>query len=392
MVKEAPISLNLVPNRGAYDAADPIFLDATTLSKVVVPEASVLLRGSYSRQGPDLLLSGENGEQIYVIGFFAEPNPPDLFTEGGARISAELATKLAGSAAPGQYAQFSPSASSQPIGSVKALTGEVSVTRADGTNLKLGANDPVFQGDVIRTLADGTVGLIFNDNTTISLSEGGRMVLDEFVYDPATETGSSKTSFVQGVFSFVSGKIAKTGDDSMVVETPVASIGIRGTTVAGRAAQEGEQNTIALLRDADGGVGQITISNGAGIQTLTQPGQAVTLTSFTQPPPPPVIIPVQQIQQQFGAAIQTRPQQRTNEEQRREEQRQEQQNPETNTPAPEGEGEAPPDGDTPPEGEGEAPPDGDTPPEGEGEAPPDGDTPPEGEGEAPPDGDSPPPA
>ena len=151
------------------------------------------------------------------------------------------------------------------------------------------------------------------------------MVLDEFVYDPATETGSSKTSFVQGVFSFVSGKIAKTGDDSMVVETPVASIGIRGTTVAGRAAQEGEQNTIALLRDADGGVGQITISNGAGIQTLTQPGQAVTLTSFTQPPPPPVIIPVQQIQQQFGAAIQTRPQQRTNEEQRREEQRQEQQ-------------------------------------------------------------------
>ncbi|MAL61979.1 MAG: hypothetical protein CL563_03125, partial [Alphaproteobacteria bacterium] len=198
MVKEAPISLNLAPNRGAYDAADPIFLDATTLSKVVVPEASVLLRGSYSRQGPDLLLSGENGEQIYVIGFFAEPNPPDLFTEGGARISAELATKLAGSAAPGQYAQFSPSASSQPIGSVKALTGEVSVTRADGTNLKLGANDPVFQGDVIRTLADGTVGLIFNDNTTISLSEGGRMVLDEFVYDPATETGSSKTSFVQG--------------------------------------------------------------------------------------------------------------------------------------------------------------------------------------------------
>ena len=98
------------------------------------------------------------------------------------------------------------------------------------------------------------------------------------------KTGSSKTSLYRVCSLFVSGKIAKTGDDSMVVETPVASIGIRGTTVAGRAAQEGEQNTIALLRDADGGVGQITISNGAGIQTLTQPGQAVTLTSFTQPP------------------------------------------------------------------------------------------------------------
>ena len=200
-----------------HDPADPIFLEIKEGSQVIVPDASALLKGSYSRQGPDLLISGDNGEQIYIIGFFSEPNPPDLYTENGARISAELATKLAGSATPGQYAQLGPSASPQPIGSVKALSGEVNVTRSDGTNIKLGANDPIFQGDVIQTSADGTVGLIFNDNTTISLSEGGRMVLDEFVYDPATETGSSKTSFVQGVFSFVSGKIAKSGDDSMTV-------------------------------------------------------------------------------------------------------------------------------------------------------------------------------
>lgn len=98
-----------------HDPADPIFLEIKEGSQVIVPDASALLKGSYSRQGPDLLISGDNGEQIYIIGFFSEPNPPDLYTENGARISAELATKLAGSATPGQYAQLGPSASPQPI-------------------------------------------------------------------------------------------------------------------------------------------------------------------------------------------------------------------------------------------------------------------------------------
>ena len=361
---------------------EPTILEAANLSELTVPGGSLLLTADYSRQGSDLVISEGGGEQILIRGFFSELDPPDLFTEGGARISAELATKLAGSQTPGQYAQLNPTAGPAPIGLVKTSSGTVTATRADGSTLDLNVNDPIFQGDIIQTSLDGQIGLIFNDNTAISLSESGRMVLDEFVYDPTTEVGTSKTSFVQGVFSFVSGKIAKSGSDAMVVDTPVASIGIRGTTVAGRAAQEGEQNTIALLQDSDGGVGQITIANSAGVQTLTQPGQAVTLTSFNQAPPPPVIIPIQQIQQQFGAAIQNRPQQRNNEEQRREEQRQEQQNNENNASAPEaeeppGEGEEPPgEGEEPP-GEGEGPPgEGEEPP-GEGEGPP-------GEGEGPP--------
>ena len=58
----------------------------------------------------------------------------------------------------------------------------------------------------------------------------------------------------------MSGQVAKSGDDAMVVGTPVASIGIRGTTVAGKAAAEGSSNSITLLPD-DGGVGQIAVSN-----------------------------------------------------------------------------------------------------------------------------------
>jgi Ca2+-binding RTX toxin-like protein len=369
---------------------------------IVIAGEAFILTASYARQGHDLVLTGTDGRQVLVSDYFAQPQPPDLLTEGGARVSGALAEKLAGPMAPGQYAQAGSGAgSAQSIGKVENLSGTATATRADGTRVTLRQNDAIFEGDVIETSAQGSVGLIFRDNTTLALSEGGRMVLDKFVYDPANNTGSSVTSLVTGVFTFVSGAIAKFGPDAMTVNTPVATIGIRGTTVAGRAAQQGEQNTIALLQDADGGVGQIVISNSAGSQVLSAPGQAVTLASFTQPPPPPVVLPPQVLQQQFGSALESRPQPRSPQEQQREESagngnQQEQNNdaegntadqPAEKAPAENQDGETPqgeappeeaPPGDTPPE---EAPP-GDTPPE---EAPA-GDTPPE---EAPP-GDTPP--
>ena len=120
------------------------------------------------------------------------------------------------------------------------------------------------------------------------------MVIDEMIYDPSNNGDSSSSfSVVKGVFSFVSGQVAKAGDDAMVVKTPVASIGIRGTTVAGKAAAEGSSNSITLLPDADGGVGQIAVSNSAGTQIMSVPFQTTSLTSaFTAPAPPVIVQPI----------------------------------------------------------------------------------------------------
>ena len=133
------------------------------------------------------------------------------------------------------------------------------------------------------------------------------MVLDELVYDPASGTGSMGINMVEGAFSFVSGEIAKTGPDAMKVSTPVATIGIRGTTVAGKAAVEGNENAFTLLQDADGGVGQISISNDGGTQVLAQVGATTSISSFTAPPPPPVILSAAQIQANYGTALNVLP-------------------------------------------------------------------------------------
>src|SRR5512133_2226347 len=55
------------------------------------------------------------------------------------------------------------------------------------------------------------------------------MVLNEMVYDPNVSSNSSLLSLVQGTITFVAGETAKHGD--MKVDTPVATMGIRGTAV-----------------------------------------------------------------------------------------------------------------------------------------------------------------
>ena len=271
----------------------------------IVPGGDWLLKADFVRSGNDLILRGSNGEQSHLEGYFLDPK--DLATDTGAVIHAKLATQLAGPLAPGQYAQTGPSATGDSIGQVETLIGSVIVTRADGSQTTLSAGDPLFQGDVIETGANGSVGIVFSDNTTMSLTDNGRMVLDELVYDPASNSGTMNLEVVQGVFSFVSGKIAKTGDDAMTVVTPVATIGVRGTTVAGQAAAEGSQNTITLLPDDDGGIGQVAVSNAGGVQVLSSPGATTTVTSAFQAPPPPFTLSPAQIQNQYGNALNARP-------------------------------------------------------------------------------------
>ena len=161
--------------------------------------------------------------------------------------------------------------------------------------------DPVFQGDVLETGEEGTVGIVFIDDSTFALDEDGRMVLDELIFDPQSTEGKSSLTVVQGAFTFVSGKIAQSGPDAMKVSTPVATLGIRGTKVAGQAAQEGEENTIVLLE------GEILVTNQSGVAlTLNQPNQSVQVTSAFTPPQAIQLTPAQ-VEQRFGGVLETLP-------------------------------------------------------------------------------------
>ena len=267
---------------------------------------SWLTKANFSRTQTDLIATSPEGEEVVFIDYFTNFDLPNIQTENGLLLKGSLLKALAGPLAKGQYAQATGDGALS-IGEVSSVSGVVKATRLDGNIFELSVGDPVFQGDTVETEGSGAVGLVFLDKTTLSLSEGGKMVLDELVYDPASGTGSMAVDMVEGAFSFISGEIAKTGPDAMQVSTPVATIGIRGTTVAGKAAVEGNENAFTLLQDADGGVGQISISNDGGTQVLAQVGATTTVSSFTAPPPPPVILSAAQIQANYGTALNVLP-------------------------------------------------------------------------------------
>ena len=134
-------------------------------------------------------------------------------------------------------AQNAQDVSIKPIGKVITSSGSVTVEHVNAVVVQaaLGnqpgqasVGDPIFLGDVLSTGADGRVGITFSDGTAFDLSSNARMVMTEFIYDPNSKANSSLLSLTKGTFTFVAGKIAKSGD--MKVDTPVATMGIRGTT------------------------------------------------------------------------------------------------------------------------------------------------------------------
>ena len=107
-----------------------------------------------------------------------------------------------------------------------AITVQVNLPTNGGGQTKVG--DLVYRGDIIQTGPDGKLGVGFVDGSSFNVSANARMEVNEFVYDPRGHANTSLMSLTKGTFTFIAGNIAHTGD--MKVDTPVGTMGIRGTT------------------------------------------------------------------------------------------------------------------------------------------------------------------
>ena len=190
------------------------------------------------------------------------------------------------------------------IGKITISDGPVSVQRLDQT-IELNTGDFIYLNDTVKS-DSGSVGIAFADQSSISIDPGATMIIDDFVYDPENPTtGSMNANVLEGNFSFVSGQIAKTGADAMKVTTPVLTIGVRGTQVAGKANTDGEDNEIVLLPNEDGTVGEVMIKNEGGEVLLTKAYEATIITDPYTVPTVPVILPKTEVLKKFASTIAT---------------------------------------------------------------------------------------
>ena len=120
------------------------------------------------------------------------------------------------------------SAADDPAGVVKFVAGEVFIASVD-SSVKAVPNMKVQSGDVIRTSSEGYVGIIFDDDTVLSLGPSSEFALDDFQFDPAGQKLSFIARMLKGTFSFLSGQIANLAPQQVKLATPDATLGIRGT-------------------------------------------------------------------------------------------------------------------------------------------------------------------
>ncbi len=99
----------------------------------------------------------------------------------------------------------------------------------NGVAVALHVGDAVFKSDVVQTGANSSVGIGFPDGTALNLVANTRMALNDYSFDANSTSNSALFTLVEGTFAFVAGKVAH--DGNMKVATPVATMGIRGTTV-----------------------------------------------------------------------------------------------------------------------------------------------------------------
>jgi VCBS repeat-containing protein len=192
---------------------------------IIIPDAHLLFGGDFKRSGVDLILSGDDRE-VVLHDYFKGEKRAALASPDGAHLTGDIINALTGHT---QFAQADGSASvAQVIGHVTKLAGTATAIR-NGVSIILNQGDNVNKGDVVASGSDSTLGITFIDGTVFGLASNAKMVLNEMIYDPNGSDNKSLISLVQGTISFVAGATAKHGD--MKVDTPVATMGIRGTAV-----------------------------------------------------------------------------------------------------------------------------------------------------------------
>ena len=78
--------------------------------------------------------------------------------------------------------------------------------------------------DTVITEANGSVGLMFADNSTLSMGPDGEVFLKTFNYDPTTYLGAFDAFVKKGTVSLQAGNLAQGAPDSVKIGTPQAEV------------------------------------------------------------------------------------------------------------------------------------------------------------------------
>jgi len=176
-----------------------------------------------------------------------------------------------------------------PIGDIVESTGVGKIVRQQEEIVVSGAVLPIELYDRAET-AMGSMLIEFIDNAELALKEHTEVYIDEIYYDPDPNLSKMSMRMVMGTARFASGSKGLINKANIDIQTPTATIGIRGTDFTTTIDELG-RSLIVLLPDINGDPsGEISVSNMAGTVILNQPYQATMVSTMDSNPTSPVTI------------------------------------------------------------------------------------------------------
>lgn len=116
------------------------------------------------------------------------------------------------------------------VGIVKSVEGSATVER-NGETVTLGPGMEIQRTDIIKTDHRGHLGLVFSDDTRISMGPDTQIIVDDYLFEPLENRLSLIMRIIRGTVSYLSGQMAKLAPESVRLVMPAATIGVRGTHV-----------------------------------------------------------------------------------------------------------------------------------------------------------------
>jgi len=148
----------------------------------------------------------------------------------------------------------------------------------------------------------GKMRIDFIDDTRVDIIDHSRLVIDDFVYDPATKTGSLSIKASLGAVRYASGQIARNSRQNVRVRTPTATISVRGTDFIMLVDEIGG-SMVTLLPSCDFDplskethcvTGEIRVETDTGFVIMNQAFQTTMVNSRWAQPTPPLILDIEE--------------------------------------------------------------------------------------------------
>jgi len=179
---------------------------------------------------------------------------------------------------------FSIPAFTTEIGEISELRGNGEITRVNSTDSFTAEIDSdIFSFDDVRT-GNGRLAIEFLDSSIVKLTEHSKLVIDEYIFDPDPSKSKMALNIASGTARFISGAFGKIDKENITINTPTATIGIRGTDFTTTVDELG-RSLVILLPDENGdSSGEITVTTAAGVEILNEAFQATMVSAWEQPP------------------------------------------------------------------------------------------------------------